>query len=44
MMRLYRAEYEGLEESQGKQSIGILTEDMTQGPLDKIKNAFNFGE
>jgi len=40
----YKIEYEGLEESQGKQSIGILTEDMTQGPLDKIKNAFNFGE
>merc|ERR1712070_57584 len=39
----YKIEYPGLEEAQGKQSIEILTEDMTEGPLDKLRSAFNFG-
>jgi len=39
----YKIEYEGLEESQGKQSIEVITEDMAEGWQDKLRSAFNFG-
>lgn len=39
----YKIQYPGLEDKEGKQAILPLNADMMEGPLDKLKNAFNFG-
>lgn len=39
----YKIAFEGLEEAKGPQEMMILTEDMKKGPLDGIREAFNFG-
>lgn len=38
----YKIEYDGLEDAVGKQEVTILSQEMSEGPLDKLKNMLNF--
>uniref|UniRef100_A0A7S2H120 Uncharacterized protein n=2 Tax=Octactis speculum TaxID=3111310 RepID=A0A7S2H120_9STRA len=40
----YKIAFDGLEEAKGTQEMMIITEEMKKGPLDGIKEAFNFGQ